>query len=272
MNDERSFERFVADNVAGAAGSVRLPDDFYDDIHAFASRTRQRPEWLALIKEPPMRIDSTLGVGSPTARVAILVATTLLMALLGVGALVAGAQSPSPAPPEVVTLSFFSGTQAEAPGVRASSRTRRARSSVASTQARGTSWGCQTVTTDDPRFSGETTYIWNTDAVNSPGGSGEISAVRQRIENEAGAWEGTLTELQVGSEFHESAGWLVGEGAYDGLAAYVMTDADNNKIWGVIRPDDGFAAPTAFAGRVTFAELSFSRTSRTSVGHPAQRR
>ena len=70
MNDERSFERFVADNVAGAAGSVRLPDDFYDDIHAFASRTRQRPEWLALIKEPPMRHHpvSSSGRRSPASR------------------------------------------------------------------------------------------------------------------------------------------------------------------------------------------------------------
>jgi Tol biopolymer transport system component len=84
----------VADHVTGAAGQVRLPDDFYDDIHAFASRTRQRPDWLALIKEPPMRIDSRVGVGSPIARVAIILATTLLMAALGVGALIAGAQSP----------------------------------------------------------------------------------------------------------------------------------------------------------------------------------
>ena len=78
MNDERSFERFVADNVAGAAGSIRLPDDFYDDIHAFASRTRQRPEWLALIKEPPMRIDSTVSAsGRRWPRLATIAATRL---------------------------------------------------------------------------------------------------------------------------------------------------------------------------------------------------
>ena len=70
--------------------------------------------------------------------------------------------------------------------------------------------------------------------------------MRQRIENEAGAWEGTLTELHMGSEFHQGAGWFVGEGAYEGLAAYVMSDADSLRIWGVIRPDDGFVAQPAF--------------------------
>ncbi len=89
MNEERSFERFVADNVAGNAQSTPLPDDFYDDIHSFATTTRQRPEWLALIKEPPMRTDSRVTVGSPTVRVmAILAATFLLiaaMAAVGIG-------------------------------------------------------------------------------------------------------------------------------------------------------------------------------------------
>ena len=90
MNEERSFERFVADNVAGPSQGTPLPDDFYDDMHSFATTTRQRPEWLALIKEPPMRIQlPTLAVGSPTVRVAAIMAATLLlivaMAAAGVG-------------------------------------------------------------------------------------------------------------------------------------------------------------------------------------------
>ena len=247
MSEERSFERFVADNVASAPGSVRMPDSFYDDIHAFASRTRQRPEWLALIKEPPMRHASRVVVGSPTARVAALVVATLLLGVLSVGALVAGAQSPPPAPVETEPLSFFSGTQGES-AEGACQITDPPTEVVAGVeQVRGLSWGCQTVTTDDPRFSGETTLIWNTDALPSRN-SYNISATRQRIVNEAGAWEGTLTELQFGSQFIESAGWFIGEGAYDGLAAYVRMAAsdDGAEVWGVIRPDDGFGAPTAF--------------------------
>jgi hypothetical protein len=245
MSDERSFERFVADHVAGAAGQIRMPDDFFDDIHAFASRTRQRPAWLALVKEPPMRLGPVIAVGSPTARVVVFVATTLLVALLGAGALVAGAQSPSPAPP-VVPLSFFSGTQGEAAGGACQLADPPSEVVDGVSRTRGVSWGCQTVTADDPRLSGTTKYIWNSDASSGLGANHEIALVRQRIENEAGAWEGTLTELQFGSVFHEASGWLIGEGAYEGLTAYVTTDNDRNKIWGVIRPIDGFEAPAGF--------------------------
>jgi hypothetical protein len=91
MNDLNVFERIVADSVT----SIGTPAPFegtLDRTIARASRTRQRPRWLALIKEPPMRMSSRLAVGSPTARVAaILVATFLLTALVaGVG--IAGAR------------------------------------------------------------------------------------------------------------------------------------------------------------------------------------
>jgi hypothetical protein len=243
MSDERSFERFVADHVAGAAGSTRLPDDFYDDIHAVASRTRQRPEWLALIKEPPMRFESTLGVGSPIARVTAIAAATLLLALLSAGALVAGAQSPSPTLPEAQAPSFFTGSPPDDACQLAEPTTEVVDGVI---RERGGSAGCGVWTADDPRFSGESKVIWNLDAVMLPGsGRGEIIAARERIENEAGAWEGTVTELQLGSEFGEASGWFMGEGAYDGLMAYiVITDG---KVWGVIQPDAGFGAPAGFA-------------------------
>jgi len=243
MSDERSFERFVADHVAGTAGDIRIPDDFYDDIHAFASRTRQRPEWFALIKEPPMRIDSTLGVGSPTARVVALAATTLLLAVLSAGALVVGAQSPAPAPPETGAISFFTGT-GPTDACQIASPTEETVGDVL--QQRGESWGCQVWTMDDPRISGVAKTIWNQDIAPRPtGGSGAVASALFRIENEAGAWEGTMTELEFGSQFRGSAGWFIGEGAYDGLTAFVMDDLDD--IWGVIRPDDGFGPPPAFA-------------------------
>lgn len=243
MNEERSFERFVADHVAGA-GDVRLPDDLYDDIHVFASRTRQRPEWLALIKEPPMRIDSTLGVGSPVARVAAIAVATLLLALLSAGALVVGAQSPSPTLPEAGAISFFTGTGPTDACPIATSTEETVGDVV---QQRGESWGCQVWTVSDPRFSGTAKTIWNADRAPYQGGSGEINSALFRIENEDGAWEGILTELQLGSQFRGSAGWFTGEGAYAGLAAYIITtDDDMNDIWGVIRPDDGFGPPSAF--------------------------
>ena len=99
MNDDRSLERFLADRL-GDSG-IPLPDAFYDDLHTFASRTRRRPHWLALIKEDPMRYRSRVAVGSPPARMTALAAVTMLVAILGAGAIVVGAQpSPSPLPDE----------------------------------------------------------------------------------------------------------------------------------------------------------------------------
>jgi hypothetical protein len=91
-DDGRSFERFVADNVAGAPGGVPMPEDFYDEMYLYASRHRQRPHWLALIKEPPMRISSSVAVGSPMARVVAIMVATLLIAAGVAGAGIAGSR------------------------------------------------------------------------------------------------------------------------------------------------------------------------------------
>jgi parallel beta-helix repeat protein len=92
MSDERSFERLLADRMTTERGSAQLPDSFYDDFRQRASHARQRPRWLALIKEPPMRTSSHLAVGSPTARVAAIVIATLLLALTLAGAGIAGSR------------------------------------------------------------------------------------------------------------------------------------------------------------------------------------
>jgi parallel beta-helix repeat protein len=92
MNEQRSFERLFADRMEAERGSPQLPDSFYDDFRQRASHARQRPRWLALIKEPPMRISSSLAVGSPTARVAAIVVATLLLAFTVAGAGIAGSR------------------------------------------------------------------------------------------------------------------------------------------------------------------------------------
>jgi hypothetical protein len=92
MNDERSFERLFAERMAAERGSVPLRDSFYDDFRQRAIHARQRPRWLALIKEPPMRISSHLAVGSPTTRVAAIVIATLLLGLALAGAGIAGSR------------------------------------------------------------------------------------------------------------------------------------------------------------------------------------
>ena len=89
MNDERSLERRIAASYDASASS-REPAGLLDDVLLTTGRSRQRPRWLALIKEPPMRLTSGLAVGSPTARVAVLVIATLLLIVLATSAVVAG--------------------------------------------------------------------------------------------------------------------------------------------------------------------------------------
>ena len=44
-----------------------------------------------------------------------------------------------------------------------------------------------------------------------------------RIVNDDGSWEGAFTNLQIDNlGFEESAGWLTGADAYEGLTAYVV--------------------------------------------------
>ena len=80
MNDQHDFERLVADTVR-SIGPVPPSDGALELMSSRVRQSRQDPEWLALIKEPPMRTNSHLAVGSPTVRVATILVTTLLLAL-----------------------------------------------------------------------------------------------------------------------------------------------------------------------------------------------
>jgi len=91
MNEQTDFERLVADRFA-QAGVGLPPDSAIEDTIARAGGNRRLPEWLALIKEPPMRTNNHLAVGSPTVRVVAIMAATLLAAVMLVGATFAGAQ------------------------------------------------------------------------------------------------------------------------------------------------------------------------------------
>lgn len=81
-------------------------------LHSFeynARRTRRYPRWLALIKEPTMRTDNHLAVGSPTVRVATIVVATLLLAVAVASAGVAG-QRLLAAEGEIIVAQDGSGT------------------------------------------------------------------------------------------------------------------------------------------------------------------
>jgi parallel beta-helix repeat protein len=89
MNDDRSLERRISASFDASASS-REPAGLLENVLLTSGRSRQRPRWLALIKEPPMRLTSGLAVGSPTARIAVLVIATLLLVVLATSAVVAG--------------------------------------------------------------------------------------------------------------------------------------------------------------------------------------
>ena len=78
MSEHVDFERLVAGHIADE-GATPPSDAFYDQLFTRAGGSGQRPEWLALIKEPPMRTDSRVAVGSPTVRVMAIMAAILLL-------------------------------------------------------------------------------------------------------------------------------------------------------------------------------------------------
>jgi parallel beta-helix repeat protein len=90
MNEQSDFERYVADQL-GSAAMGTPPEAAITGTIERAGGSRRLPEWLALIKEPPMRTNSHLAVGSPTVRVAAIVMATLLLAV-AIAAVGAGAQ------------------------------------------------------------------------------------------------------------------------------------------------------------------------------------
>jgi len=91
MNDDARYEQLFAEALADLA-PTRAPDWLKTEIKQATSRARPRPRWLAVIKEPPMRVSSALAVGSPTARVAVILAATVLMAAAVAGAGIAGSR------------------------------------------------------------------------------------------------------------------------------------------------------------------------------------
>lgn len=94
MTHDPSFERLFDAMRAGPPD--RLPDRVLDQVFVTTRGSRNLPRWLALLKEPPMRLSDRLAVGSPSARLAVIAGSTLLLAVALAGATIAGA-SPSPA-------------------------------------------------------------------------------------------------------------------------------------------------------------------------------
>jgi hypothetical protein len=244
MNPDARVDALI-ERLLAETPTSRAPDRLRRDIASETSRGRQRPPWLAILKEPPMRYRSHLAVGSPTARVAAVAAATLLLAVVGAGALVAGAQpSPSPAPPE------------DAIGMETAW--------VTGTLSGGEPMGTQsgffhttgvTIEMSDPRLSGALSQVFT--VVKHPVAGDDTIRIftgEYRIENEGGSWEGTQSGLERGAgpwDTVTDTGVLVGTGDYEGLTAYLMFD------WGYAPPltVTGAIFPGELPPQTTFEEL-----------------
>jgi dipeptidyl aminopeptidase/acylaminoacyl peptidase len=90
MNTDTDLQRQVTKVFADAA-PMGYPDELLARVLTTTSRVRPRPTWLANIKEPPMRYPARVAVGSPTLRLASILALTLALILAAAGAVVAGA-------------------------------------------------------------------------------------------------------------------------------------------------------------------------------------
>lgn len=90
MTTDPRFEHRIA-ALLGSAASSGEPDGLLASVLTTVGHTRMRPRWLALIKEPPMRIHSRVAAGSPAVRLVTALILIMLLAILATGAVVTGA-------------------------------------------------------------------------------------------------------------------------------------------------------------------------------------
>lgn len=94
MTDDRPAERQVPALFAAAA-PPQAPARLRTEARGIPRATRQRPRWIALIKEPPMRLSDHVAVGSPMARLTTTAAAGLAVAVLMASAVIAASPAPS---------------------------------------------------------------------------------------------------------------------------------------------------------------------------------
>jgi Tol biopolymer transport system component len=92
-------DRSVIDDLRAAGTSISAPEGLRASIVSTTSRVRPRPRWLALLKEPPMRIHSTVAVGSPVIRLAAFLVILAILTTGGAALVVGASMVPSPEVP-----------------------------------------------------------------------------------------------------------------------------------------------------------------------------
>ena len=109
-----------------------------------------------------------------------------------------------------------------------------------------------TATMNDPRLEGTYYISYDDDYYSYPGpASNRVGTGTWRIENEAGAWQGTYSNAILGDGTNTTASSiLTGEGAYEGLTAFWEVQGDWDActwdVRGLIFEGDVPAAPEPF--------------------------
>ena len=122
MNDHVQLERSIAEWMADEGRAAR-DDATLDQILSTTGRARPQPRWLVLLKEPPMRLNTRVAVGSPT-RWLVLVALVTLLVLAAAAAVAALVMRPPVADdwPSVRGSSARTGVAVSGPVGRPSAR------------------------------------------------------------------------------------------------------------------------------------------------------
>jgi hypothetical protein len=229
----------------------RAPDQLRADIASATSHRRQRPPWLTNLKESPMRYRSQLVVGSPTLRLAAVLAVTTALLLIIAGVVVAGASpvpSPVPVPPAAVGegWAFFSGTvqydgqPVPQPGLVQTTFEQNGLSVTTGEPC----FQAATIQTSDPRMSGQRTACVN--SVTESGTDNGLDALLMTITNDAGVWTCPLYDIYLtdaGGTSHGSAsGPCEGAGEYAGFRAWIVFSGSND-VYGFINSGDGPPMP-----------------------------
>lgn len=247
MSDDR-LERALSDAIADLAGTSTPV--YLNDILERTSRTRQRPWWTFrgryLAMTPTLKFAAAAGL-------AFVLGIGLAPLILPSGndaaqaPAAAGSPDPTTTPEAAVKPSFFTGTASSGSNLEPGSIT-----FDGGVRKRGMVFGGYRLAATDPRISGTGSTSVNLDEFTgfdvlegSP--DGRIGTSVDRIENEHGAWQGVVTELNIGSRTTIS-GWYVGEGDFEGLHAYLIWEGGSRStpdVHGIITAEGPVDTPAA---------------------------
>jgi hypothetical protein len=224
---ERQLRPWLAEE-----GMVREPKDLFERVASGTRGVRQRPAWLVRLLG-----NGSVGAGAgPAARwrehrmaTALGLGTIVVVAALAVGSL--GPGQPTGVVPGAVTESPSPSASPEYMVEVTGDFTREDVQSYGSTteedgiyHTRGPWWKI-TWEASDPRLSGTGTYVSNWNEVVASGLS--YGADNYILVNQDGRWAGT--SLVFGSPGDDELLVLQGEGAYEGLTAYVQIPATSGQ-------------------------------------------